>query len=69
VGPTCQAGVERGEGGLRWGRFLSMEAEIGQGGRHLLVGLLGQWREAATWERVGRCGSSGSAGPKSKEVL
>jgi hypothetical protein len=36
-------------------------------GHHRLAGLLGQWREAAAWERVGRCGRSEPAGPKSNE--
>jgi hypothetical protein len=30
-GPTCQLGAEWGKGGLRWGRFPTMEAETKQG--------------------------------------
>jgi hypothetical protein len=30
VGPTCQPDAERGEGGMRLGRFPAMEVEIGQ---------------------------------------
>jgi hypothetical protein len=31
VGPTCELSTERGEGGLRRGRFPAMEAKTGQG--------------------------------------
>jgi hypothetical protein len=31
VGPNYQPGAERGEGGLRRGHILAMEAKIGQG--------------------------------------
>jgi hypothetical protein len=46
---------------------LSCDGGRNRAWRHPLAGLLGQWREVAAQERVGRCGRPGPAGPKSKE--
>jgi hypothetical protein len=53
VGPTYQLGMERGKGGLRWGRFPAMEAETEWGAS------AGRWPAGLGKEG----GSPGRSGP------